>query len=152
MEYTIDHPRGEEWFPEGDYRVSFTSLLKLGSVGRWEIDTRDGRTVIGAVNGEYRAPPLEHLFFDMSNIVAPSTPYLMTRTLRWDSQRSPFIYNIKELRLFTDSTGKEKPEHIISRPDISTTNVMALRSSGRYEEISNIDVGRPEPAFLMRNP
>lgn len=144
MEYKIDHPHSEEWLPNEGPNVKtreiFTQILAKGIIGRWKIVTRDNKVVEGYVNQEYKADylpiyPIAESFRDM---------------LRYDSQKSEFIYNIKELYFYSDSTGKEKPEYIITRPDLTTTNFKYLIDifGDKYECHSSWDINRPKPAFL----
>lgn len=151
MEYTISHPQSAQWFPEGDYRLSFTLILEKGIVGRWEIETRDGQLVVGRVKEAYKAPYIQN---PASIFAGPSIPQMLTTTLRYDSQKSPFIYNIKSLRLYSDSNGKAKPEYIITRPDLTSTTIKTLICPGQglpyeyYAEHTSCDMNRPKPSFL----
>ena len=145
--YVIDHPQGESWIPEEqDTRKWFAILLSSGAVGRWEIETRDGQTVRGYVKETYTAPPMEEGYRE-SMFPVETLPKLLSRCLRVNSQTNQFLYNIRILRLYTDSTGKSKPEFIITRPDHCTTNFERLGFGGGYACESNWDINRPKPAF-----
>lgn len=137
LSYVIDHPAGENWIPVDDMlRALFVNILTTGRVGRWEIITRDGLTVRGYVKDPYMG--LERV----------QLPNQMTEILRYGSQKYPFIYNICVFKMYSDSTGQQKPEFIIERPDLTTTNLNTLGYNGKYTCDCSWDTNRPQPDFL----
>jgi hypothetical protein len=139
MNYTIQP--SETLIPEaGNLRECFTKLITAGVFTRWELYMRDNTIISG--------------FTTASNVnLTPTfeTTYavdMLVALLRYASQTSKFLYNVRELQLYTD---QHAPLYIIRRPILSTTSLLT-RKSGRYDEISHLDVNRPEPDVTTMNP
>lgn len=142
--YVIDHPEGEAWIPEkNQLRKVFIAILGPNAFGRWRIVTRDNQVVCGYMTPQYKT----NLIADRR--IIKTLPCQVMELVRDCSQIYEFLYNILELSLYTDSTGKEKPEYIILRPDVSST-VFYKPSWKEYEAHSFIDINRPEPEFAKK--
>jgi hypothetical protein len=131
------------------YLQMFELLLKNETFGRFTILMNDGQIIMGFID-----QPIITKLQDFDNI---TTIYLLREKplinklielVRFGSQESKFFYNIKEIELYTDSQGLNKPEYIIKRPCLNTTNIDVLdKGRDKYDCTSYWDTNRPEPEF-----
>lgn len=126
----------------------FQSLLKKGAFGQFKIFMENKDIITGNITTQVITKPL---YFDETTSiwVLREKPLInkLVELIRFGSQENKFLYDIKKLELYRDSTGSQKPEYIIERPDLTTTNVYSICSNDDYSITSHWDTNRPKPNF-----